>query len=369
MLPRKTLVVYDFDNTLIDTYTAWAEGMDHFVRHYQSEFGVCESELHKAIHQLNGQHRFGDFGGMTHSLKNHFNIPAQPFHDLRRAVREACFDKQKDSTQFYDGTIETLDTMQRQGTAQVIYTNSEFPPFLRRLWLASCNAVAKGKLDKPEQILTYFSGIFARPSYDCDSHLLWDIPSDFIQSAKAKSFVLLNKKAKPYPDNLMQILKAFDARSADAIVIGDNEKDSGCAYQVMPEPVDFCWYEKGALLDKTVVSILNRFASPDYLYEFELVKKRVMDFPLSAPCILKETLEETFSHFSFEASVSRYPRRDVLAEQNILPVDSSNRFLMPRSPQLEARYGIATHVNPEMLSSVPAFPVHKAGPERQVSPA
>ncbi len=114
MLPRKTLVVYDFDNTLIDTYTAWAEGMDHFVRHYQSEFGVCENELHKAIHQLNGQHRFGDFGGMTHSLKNHFNIPAQPFHELRRAVREACFDKQKDGTRFYDGTIETLEAIQRQ---------------------------------------------------------------------------------------------------------------------------------------------------------------------------------------------------------------------------------------------------------------
>ncbi len=343
MLPRKSLIVYDFDNTLIDTYTSWAQGMRVLIDRYADDFGVDPDALRTAIHRLEGQHRFGDVGGMVHSLKNQFNIPAEPFHAQRKLVRDACFDLQKDNTGFYTGVIQTLQQLAHAGTTQIIYTNSEFPPFLRRLWIASDKACAQGLIEKPEDVLSYFSGIFTRPSFDCDSNLFWDIPESFIHAAKEKAFLILNKRYKPYPDNLVHFMQAFGIDPQQALMIGDNEKDSGCAYQVSPAPVDFCWYEKGAQLSDDVVSILKGYASPDYTYDYHAVRGKVMA-PGRTPVILRESLEELFMHFAFEPAGSSSLRSDVLTAAHILPINHSNPFLMPRPPALSRRFGPASHL-------------------------
>ncbi len=345
-MSAKTLLVLDFDNTLTDTLSVWARGMRTALERISHHFNInmdplYEATLREAILSAHGQHRFSDFGGLSHFLKQK-GIP--PLHEdpqtqyeidnVRRLIRAEWFHHQRQDTVFYPNALQTLQHIRSLGTSQVIYTDTESPALIRRLWLMGCNAVKAGVLEKPGDVISLFDKFFAMPSHECDSHLLKrDVDPDFVRAMKDKMHVWEDRIRKPSPAHLHTILDMMETEPEQALMVGDNEKDAGCA---LPIGIDFGWSRYGAEINRETLTVLARYASPDFTYEFALIESKINRAAAGKPYLtLHQSLAEVLTHHEFAPAGCSYRRNHAPPElhgEGTRPASLQTPSLLPEPP-------------------------------------
>lgn len=368
--PVKKLVVLDFDNCLTDTNSTLAEGLNTALQSYIADFGTNPDELQQAVQQSKGQHRFCDFGGLSHNLKHTHNIPPQSDDPeqqngtdrKRREIRNDFFDHQTRNTAFYPGTLEALYSVKMKKSAQVVLTDAEAPALIRRLYLCSVNA---GK--DPLKILNLFDAFYAMPSIECDHRLLRGIDSDFIHAMKQKMILSTARHWKPCPDRLLAIMADFNIQPDETILVGDTHKDLATAF---PVGVDAVWFQRGTILNMGAEAVLKKYASPAYKYGFIDIEKEVKAAAQGRNyTTLYHSLAELVWHFTFAPAESAY-RHSALSQACQTPLALEElHHIETRPPELHKLFGAATHLRPAHEMSAGSVPDGMAGPETARSPA
>jgi phosphoglycolate phosphatase-like HAD superfamily hydrolase len=375
MMPKIALAIWDFDNTLTDTLSAWSHAMKKVIDQYEQCFGTDPEILRAAILQAHSQHRFCDFGGLSYHLDQN-NIPdktQKTLQDiytidiLRRNIRTAYFYDQREQTQFYPHIWETLKRIADSKTTQVIYSDSEAPPLIRRLYFCFKNDGIR-----PIEGLKVFDRFYVKPSVDDDKYLLWDIDPDFLKAVKAKITLITDKKSKPNDLRLKAICADYKTPSDQALMIGDSVKDIGSA---LPLSMPTAWYKPGTTLSDEASAFIKGYASPDYIYGLEAMTKAVRKLDGHEKVIvLSSRIDEIFSHVRFVPTQSSY-HHSLLSLTQHTPLEQIPSHLVPiQTLQQLAQFGPPTHfvIRPQESASADPYgmadlkTLHQKAPAPQV---
>jgi len=358
MKPKTNLVIWDFDNTLTDTLSAWSHTMKTVINQYQQCFGTDPETLRAAILQAHSQHRFCDFGGLSHFLDQK-NIPDKrdktpeeiyTIDAARRNIRTAYFYDQKVQTRFYPHVWNTLQDISRQNIKQVIYSDSEAPPLIRRLYFCFQNDGIK-----PIEGLKVFDRFYVKPSFDDDKYLFWDIDPDFLKAIKTKVVLITDHKSKPNDLRLKAICADYQTPLDNALMIGDSVKDIGSA---LPLHVPTAWFKPGAMLSDDAAKIIKGYASSNYVYGLEAMERAVQSLQGHERIIrLGHRIDEIFSHVDFVPAQCVY-RHSPLSQGQHTPLEEIPVHQVPAHtlPQLSL-FGPPTHcvIRPSaQASQIPA---------------
>lgn len=380
MARHKKLAIFDLDNTLTDTLGFWAAATGPCVRLLCELTGADEDRLVAAVRAAPAQYRFCDFGSLVNWLDDNGHLPAArtPIERygrdvLKGSVRDLWFRKQKEMSLFYQGGLEALQQIKKDGGAIALYSDTEASAMIRRFWLLSYNAGGRD-VRAAEAVLDLVDHIYTMPSIECDQAILRDVDIRFVQAFKQKMTIWSDNRRKPAPDHTGLILADFGVTADEALFIGDSDKDCGSA---QPLGVDFAWYRPGADISADTVATAQRLASPDYRYGLQAM---IDSFgPAGVPGLhISRTMGELFSHFQFgpgasfnpdctSGSANPCPRNDGAIPAQI-PVARRLASLFhiqsPRSPM-----GPASHLPPELQVPASQAPAGKADRGKKDPPA
>ncbi len=377
----KQLVVFDLDNTLTDTLRCWAAATSTVVREMVSTFGIERQPLIEAIRRAPTQYRFSDFGSLIDWLDQEKILP-QATNQSRQYIKDMtkqylCMiwrQKQKEFTFLYGDTVDTLKSIREHKTATALYTDSDAPSMIARMWLLARTAVAKNELADEIELVTLFDHFYCQPSIKDDYDVLKNIDPDFVHAMKHNMTLWQDRQYKPSPEHMWVIASDFRTDPAYTLMVGDTSKDGGCA---RPLAIDFAWCRFGANVDATTVAIAQEIASPIFQYGLKAVTACFNAH--SAPSrTLRHSLAELQNQYEFapgkpfsgmagsEQSSLACPRIDadpadhIPVIKRVWPSSHVHKRDMPLGP--------ATHLPPMPIKPDPANSSGTAGPERPDQP-
>src|SRR5690349_5078331 len=123
--PVIKLALFDADDTIWRAYGPWATCMEPAISDLVHYLGADPEKLRHCIqNEAAGQHRFNDFGGLSHFLNERGDlIPKSKDNQeqyerdiIRRNIRSRFFHDWKKLTVFYPQTLETLAKLKEAGT-------------------------------------------------------------------------------------------------------------------------------------------------------------------------------------------------------------------------------------------------------------
>ena len=278
-MPRnrsKQLVIFDLDNTLTNTLKCWGTSTAAIVTMLQESFGIGEQPIVDAIRRAPTQYRFSDFGGLIDWLDDQGVLPQaeNPSRQYTKDVTKQYLcnvwrQRQKEWTFFYDDTVATLKNIKTRKTSMALYTDSDAPSMIARMWLLARSATIKGELADENELAKMFSHYYCQPSIKDDYSVLKSIDPDFVHIMKKNMTIWQDRVYKPSADHMLAILEDFKTEPKYALMVDDTAKDGGCA---RPLSVDFAWCRFGADIDADTVATAKRIASPMFQYGLQAVK-------------------------------------------------------------------------------------------------
>lgn len=383
-MPRnrsKQLVVFDLDNTLTDTLKCWGASTAAVVTMLQESFGIEEQPIVDAIRRAPTQYRFSDFSGLIDWLDDEGILPLaeSPSRQYAKNITKQYLcnvwrQHQKAWTFFYDDTIATLQNIRAQKTSMALYTDSDAPSMIARMWLLARSATAKGALADETALAEMFSHYYCQPSIKDDHDVLKYIDPDFVHIMKRNMTLWQDRVYKPSTDHLLTILEDFKTEPEYALMVGDTAKDGGCA---RPLSIDFAWCRFGANIDADTVATAKRIASPIFQYGLQAVTDCFN--ARSAPSkTLRKSLAELKRHYHFVPgqafsdadhsgrSSPAYPRNDADPVGKIPPL---KRVWPPSHVHTrDMPLGPATHLPPTPTPPAPANSNDTADQEKPDQP-
>ncbi|MCM2343164.1 MAG: HAD hydrolase-like protein [Alphaproteobacteria bacterium] len=378
-MPRKRtkeLVIFDLDNTLTNSLKCWGEATLAAVRLMVDEFGLDEEKTIEAIRRAPSQYRFSDFGSLTEWLDREGVLPRpqDPYDQYRKDItkhylRQIWFQRQKEMTFFYDGTVTALTAIKAQGTATAIYTDTEASSLIRRTWLLARNARKQGQISDEHDLLDLFDHYYCQPSIEQDFDILKDVDLPFVHRMKRNMTLWQDLVYKPSIDHGLIILKDFGVPAKRALMVGDTAKDGGSA---RPLAMDFAWCRFGAEIDPVTVATAQKIASPKFQYGLASIVacfNQHSDPTHTLACDIGELM----THFKFikgpafslqahngrSSPAYRHSDADPATDTRVAKRMAHDFHAQQRLPPL----GPPTHLEPSAPVSHSIDPAGKAGPE------
>ncbi len=353
--PNIKLVIFDADDTIWQAYKPWAACMEPAIRDLIDYLGADPEKLRHCIqNEAIGQHRFNDYGGLSHFLKKQGLIPEvsdpQGQYEreiIRRNIRSRFFHDWRKQTIFYPETIGFLRDLKKAGTTAAIWTDSDAPTVIRRFHSACKNLGYRTK--EMKETLSLIDKFYVMPSAECDSLSLWDIDDEFIRAFKQRMVICADPKGwKPATPERTEngrgraIMGDFKALPENTLMIGDSNKDVFAALQ---SGMHAAWYQNGSNHDGRTIAMLRQFASPRYKYGIEAIQEQ-LDLYLTRDdyTVLRKSLDELHDHFTFAPAEHAY-RHSLLSRGCHIPLE----LLRPDQAGVRTRqglnvlFGIATH--------------------------
>lgn len=383
-MPRKRhkeLVVFDLDNTLTNSLQCWGEATLAAVRLLVDQFGIDEEKTIEAIRRAPSQYRFSDFGSLTEWLDREGALPQpqDPYDRYRKDItkhyaRQIWFQRQKEMTFFYEGTVEALNAIKAQGTATAIYTDAEASSLIRRTWLLAHNARQRGEINDEHELLDLFDHYYCQPSIELDFDILKDVDLPFVHRMKRNMTLWQDLVYKPSTDHGLIILQDFGVPAKRALMVGDTAKDGGCA---RPLGMDFAWCRFGAEIDPVTVATAQKIASPKFQYGMASIIACFNQH--SDPThTLRRDLRELMMHFKFVKgpafSLQAHNGRSLPAYRHNGADPATGMTAAKRmahdfhAQQRLPPLGPSTHLEPAAPVSGSADPSGKAGPKTPTPP-
>ncbi len=168
--PPKQLAVLDLDNTMIDTLTVWAAGLQPLINAFSKHYNVDVGIIHELIREAPGQFRFNDGVSlqdwMVDSDPRLRSAHEKLTHDWMAAgnpIKRDWLQHTAEASVFYEGVVPMLRQWKEIRTGVVIQTDAEDSAVMRRLWLLGRNAAAQGLLESPHEILDLVGRIYCQP--------------------------------------------------------------------------------------------------------------------------------------------------------------------------------------------------------------
>jgi len=199
-------IIFDLDGTLIDSKLDLANALNRSLEHFGLK-PLSNDKIYSFVG--NGVRRL-----IEDALK--FRGKLDLFDGVFNFFLNYYYNHILDNTRLYDGMEEVLDTLRKHG---------------RRLFVVSNKSeIFSKKILRGLEIDHYFEEIVGGDTY-------------------------LNKK--PHPQQILEILKKYDAKSDESIVIGDSENDIEAAKAAS---VPICWVSYGfrnrSILDRYSVDFV-----------------------------------------------------------------------------------------------------------------
>jgi FMN phosphatase YigB (HAD superfamily) len=373
--PKIQLAIFDADDMIWHAYGPWAACMGPAMDDLVEYLGVDPEKLRHAIqNDAIGQHRFNDYGGLSHFLSTNgliprVNDPQEQYERdiIRRNIRSRFFEDWRKLTKFYDGTIETITKLKAAGTRVAIWTDSDAPTIIRRFDSACKNAGMT-----PEDAIGFvkkFDAIYAMPSAECDSRLLWNIDTNIIHAIKKRMVISSDPKgwkpATPEPvatPRGQAILADFNIAPEHALMIGDSYKDVFAAIQA---GMHGAWFKHGANQTPETVEMLTRVASPRYKYGIDAIQEQLdTHLPHRGYIVIENDIAELENYFTF-APAERGYHHSLLSQQCHIPLAlvHPDQVGARLHKELNAQFGIATHFGEVIPVIAPQDQDDMAGPE------
>jgi phosphoglycolate phosphatase-like HAD superfamily hydrolase len=319
---KKTLAVFDLDNTLTDTLTFWATALRPVAHTLSTSFGMSEERIADRMLAAPSQFRFNDVGRLVDWLDEQGELPrAHNPHEQHQidmtkwVLRQNWYATQKRMTTFYPGALDTLNRLKDGGTSTVLYTDAEASSMIRRVWFLAHNARRTGAIEHEEDVIELFNHFYSQPSYEDDQRVLRDIDVRFTLKMKEKMSIWTTARYKPQPDLMKIIMKDFGARARDTVMVGDTHNDGGGA---VPHRASFAWAHYGARIAPEIEDAARKMASTHYKYGVKDISA-CFDASCRADVTLQESPVEIFNHFRFaagnpfsphDAAAANTPRRN-----------------------------------------------------------
>lgn len=379
--PTINLALFDADDLLWHAYGPWAACMQPAIQDLIDYLGANPEKLRHCIQtEAIGQHRFNDYGGLSHFLNGREGLipksqdPQEQYERdiIRRNIRRRFFEDWRRLTQFYNGTLETVTKLKQAGTAVAIWTDSDAPSLIRRF--DSCCRNTGLDLNQAVAFIRQFDAIYAMPSVECDSRLLWNIDTDLIYALKDRLVISSDPKgwkpATPEPvanSRGRAILADFNTAPENALMVGDSHKDVFAGKQ---SGMHCAWFKKGADQDKKTVDMLTRIASPRYKYGINAIQEQLDTYlPDGGYVVLENNIAELENYFTF-APAERGYHHSLFSPQHHIPLALArpDQVGARLRKELNAQFGIATHFGEVIPVIAPQAPDDKAGRERQGQP-
>ena len=301
-LPEKSLVAFDLDNTLTNTLKCWATATYEVVNLMGPAFGIDENILIDAIRRAPSQYRFSDFSGLLEWLDREQVLPqpADPYDKYRKEITKHHLSNvwhrhQKEQSFLYPDTLESLQDIKAAKTAMVIYTDSDAPSMISRMWLLARSAVRDGLLKDEHEFAALFDHYYCQPSIEDDYSFLKNVDPDFIHLMKKRMTIWQDKIYKPSADHMLMIMGDFNAEPATTLMVGDTAKDSGCA---RPLGIDAAWCRFGADIDARTIATAQKVASPLFQYGLNAITA-CFNRNNQPTHTLETSLRELTLHFQF----------------------------------------------------------------------
>ena len=190
---RKTLAVFDLDNTLTDTLTCWATALRPVAHTLSTSFGMSETRIAEKMLAAPSQFRFNDVGRLVDWLDEEGELPraANPHeqHEIdvtKWVLRQNWYAAQKRMTTFYPDALETLQELKRRQAATALYTDAEASSMIRRMWFLAHNARRAGQIRSEEEVIGLFDHFYSQASHEDDQRVLRDVDVRFTLKMKEK---------------------------------------------------------------------------------------------------------------------------------------------------------------------------------------
>lgn len=295
---RKSLFVFDLDNTLTDTASVWSKSTGFAIEMLMEKLGMDRDTMRGAVLRAPAQFRFANFRRLMDWMIEEKVIPtlSNPMDEYaaalqRSAISDTWFRIQEQETALYPGAVETLRAIHKSGSRIAIYTDAEASSMIRRMWLLARNAVKAGIIADENDLLDSIDQLYAQPSIEDDYDALKTTDPSFVFLLKNKLSIFKSDPVtgkelrKPNGPHLQRIMRDFGTRPEDTMMFGDSDKDSGSASLA---GVDFGWIKFGADLEQSTIDVALMFASPGYRYGLQAIVE-AMQKQGAAPAITLET--------------------------------------------------------------------------------
>lgn len=387
-LSPKSLVIWDLDNTLTDSGGFWAVATAESISMLRDHFGLSDATMRDAANRAPPQYRFSDFGRMIEWMHQEKILP-QPANDdeaqrmaiTRNAIAQKWYARQVEMSVFYPDAPATLRTIAAHGTKMAIYTDTDAPAMIRRLWLMAQNATTAKHLSDPVELFRLFDHFYAQPACEDDSAALSDIDSRFILAMKQRMSILAPDPAtgkdrrKPSGAHINQILHDFKTMPQHAVMMGDSDKDGGSAKL---GGIDFAWLKFGAKLDLAAVKKAQCMVSQGFKFGLNGIREAFNEQNITPTITLHRGFPELLTKVDFIGGAKFNPCNAKTAPTchhkaacpDIQTADPTVHRLAHafQSPVQQSPTGPATHFAPTQPMPGPQTPGDMAGPEKPNSP-
>lgn len=283
---KKTLAIFDFDNTLFDWVHVWHSCFKAMMDEVEAQTGASIVDLApeiRPVHQLHGTSEYAFLLEALPSLQTYLND--QPASEAFKSAIRAFREVRKRELRLYPDVADTLLRIKGRGARIAIYTESQsFYSFyrLKRLGL-------DGVVDR----------IYTPPDHE--------LPDGFIEEGQrhyARDYYHLRHteqrhtprgELKPNPDLLEQIITDFGVSKSEAVYIGDSrQKDVAMAEDAK---VDYAWASYGEAQETDayeMLKLVTHWTDEDVQREAEIRSREI-----EAKIELKESILEIFEHYAF----------------------------------------------------------------------
>jgi FMN phosphatase YigB (HAD superfamily) len=387
-LAPKSLVIWDLDNTLTDSAGFWAIATARSVAMLRENFSVSDETLREAGERAPAQYRFSDFGRMIEWMHQELYLPqpkdaedAYRMAITRQAIAQDWYKIQENLSVFYPDAVPTLRAIHAHGTKMTIYSDTDGPSMIRRLWLMSKNATKTGEFSRPHDLFTLFDHFYAQPACEDDSAVLRDIDLSFVLAMKRRMSIMTPdpqtgaERRKPSGEHIAQILHDFKTAPQNAMMMGDSYKDGGSAKM---GGIDFVWLKFGAKIDLREVKKSKWMVSKGFKYGIAEMKKAFVEQEIPVNITLHRALPELLKKVDFIGGAKFSPCNAKTApachHKDACPdTQTANPTILRLAPLFHSQaqqspMGPATHLPPTPPAQAPQDSCGKAGPEKPNSP-
>jgi len=304
--PTRTLVLFDMDNTLVDSIALWAQAARSITATLASALNKTTDEVFDLLRQSPDQHRFSDLASAFEWMDNNGLLP--PAADavsryernlLKAHIRGVWNTAERQFTTLYDGAFELLEGLKAQGTSIAIFTDAEAAVMIRRLWTLDYNVSRSLPGRKPHDLLNMIDHAYSRPSIDDDEKFLSGCDHNFVLKLKQKTTLWEDRVYKPSPSHAEVICRDFSTAPANALMVGDSYKDGGSA---RPLGMDFLWYEPGTNHNQDIIDIVLKISDPGWNYGSAHIRSCFND--QCSPTHVIQSLPDILALYNFAAGSS-----------------------------------------------------------------
>jgi phosphoglycolate phosphatase-like HAD superfamily hydrolase len=212
-------VITDLDDTIWDWLTMWHSSFEPYLRRISDDCNIDIDELKRDFKQLHQKYKtseasfiYHDLRTLTQEQKDKFESPV----GNRRSALHEYYSLKKKNLSLYEGVLDTLTEIKRNGALVVGFTES--------------NAFFTKYRIKHLQLDGLFDCIYAPIDFDVPESVYRHYSEETWEPEKTHFRYLANETKKPAPEILEIILRDFKAVKKNTIYIGDKlDKDVNMA--------------------------------------------------------------------------------------------------------------------------------------------